>query len=118
MILALRTIRDSLLLRLPSDPSRDPYGNPERSGPESTGEEVPYRVCRLFLHRGGHVGVGVQGESGAVVAQHGGQGLHVYSVLERQDRECVPIGYNKDKSEIPVFARIYGDRELLPQRAA
>jgi len=51
------------------------------------------------------VGVGVQGESGTVVAQHSGEGLYVYAVLQRQDGECVPIGYNKDKSGIPVFSR-------------
>ena len=33
--------------------------------------------------------VGVQGESSGVMAQHGGQGFHVHSVLQRQHGECV-----------------------------
>ncbi len=32
----------------------------------------------------GGVGVGAQGEAGVVVAQHGGDGLDVYAVLEGQ----------------------------------
>ena len=59
----------------------------ERLGLESTGEEVPHRVRRLLLHGGRDVGVSVKSESGAVVAQHGGEGFHVYSVL--QDRKSV-----------------------------
>ena len=76
-------------MRYRADPSRDPYQSSERKSLESTGEEIPYRVCRLLLHGGGDVGVGIQGESGAVVAQHGGQCFHVYSVLQCKDRECV-----------------------------
>ncbi len=88
-----------------SDPGRDPYGISERSGLECAGEETPHRVDSLPLHGGGDVGVGVQCETRAVVAQHGGECLYVHTVLEGQDGECVPIGYNKDKSGIPVFAR-------------
>ena len=71
-----------LILQYRFDPSRDPYQSAERKSLESTGEEIPYRICRLLLHGGGHVGVSVKGESGAVVAQHGGEGLHVHSVLQ------------------------------------
>ena len=42
-----------------------------------------------FLHGGGGVGVGAQGEAGVVVAQHGGDGLDVYAVLEGQGGEGV-----------------------------
>ncbi len=77
-------------MRCPSDPSRDPYGILERLGLESTGEEIPHRVRRLLLHGGRDVGIGIEGESGAVVTQHGRQGFHVHSVLQRKDRECVP----------------------------
>jgi len=104
-VLLFCTFPGRLFLRRLFDPSLNPYGNPEWSGLESAGKEAAHRVCRLFLHRSGDVGVGVQGETGAVVAQHGGQGLLVYSILESKDRECVPIGYNKDKSENPVIAR-------------
>ena len=33
-------------------------------------------------------------------------------------RESVPLWHNKDKSENPCVARVKGDRELFPQRAA
>ena len=67
------------------DPSRDPYQSAERKSPESAGEEVPHRVRRLFLHGGRDVGIGVEGEACAVVSQHGGEGFHVYAVLQGQD---------------------------------
>ena len=77
------------ILRWTVDPSRDPYGNLERLGLESVGEKIPYRVCRLLLHRGGYMGVGVQRKPGGVVAQHGGEGFDIYSVLQGQHRKCV-----------------------------
>ncbi len=40
-----------------------------------------------------------------LVAQHTADGFHIHAVLEGQGGEGVPIGYNKDKSEIPLFAR-------------
>jgi len=43
--------------------------------------------------------------------ESGGEGLHVYAVLQCQDGECVSIGYNRGKLESPVFAR--GLRFLL-----
>ena len=36
------------------------------------------------------MGVGVQGNPGAVVAQHAGDGFHIHSVLQGQSCECVP----------------------------
>ena len=56
---------------------------------------------RLPLGRGGHMGVGVQGEPGAVVAQHPGHRFHVHSVLQGQGGERVPLRYNYDKPEKP-----------------
>lgn len=70
-----------LFLQLQFDPSRDPNQSLERLGLESTGEETAHRVRRLLLHRGGHVGVGVQGEAGRLVSQHGGEGFHVHAAL-------------------------------------
>jgi hypothetical protein len=76
-------------LRYRSNPSRDPYGNLERLGLESTGEEIPHRVRRLLLHGRGDVGVGIESESGGVMARHGGEGFHIHSVLQGQHRKCV-----------------------------
>ena len=47
------------------------------------------------------MGVGVQGEPGAVVAQHPGHRFHVHSVLQGQGGERVPLRYNYDKPEKP-----------------
>ena len=44
---------------------------------------------RLPLGRGGHVGVGVQGKPGAVMAQHPRDGLYVHPVLQSQSCEGV-----------------------------
>lgn len=41
------------------------------------------------------MGVGVQGESGRVVAQHPGDSLDVHSVLQCQGCEGVPLWHNK-----------------------
>lgn len=60
---------------------------------------------RLSLGRGGHVGVGVQGKPGIVVAQHSGHGFHIHSVLQSQGGEGVPSQYNCDKPEKPVVSR-------------
>lgn len=88
-VLVFDTFAGGWILRRAVDPSRDPYGNLERLGLESVGEKIPYRVCRLLLHRGGYMGVGVQRKPGGVVAQHGGEGFDIYSVLQGQHRKCV-----------------------------
>ena len=46
-------------------------------------------LCRASLHIVGDMGVGVQSESRAVVAQHAGQGLHVHAAGDRHRGECV-----------------------------
>ena len=58
-------------------------------------------VCSFDLHLHGSVGVGIQSEARAVVSQHGGQSLYIYSVLECQCCEGMPLRYNYDKPEKP-----------------
>ena len=47
------------------------------------------------------MGVGVQGEPGAVVTQHAGHRFHVHPILEGQGSEGMPLRYNYDKPEKP-----------------
>ena len=58
----------------------------------------------LILHLPGSVGVGTQGETRVVVAQHTGDRLDVHTVLQSQRGEGVPLWHNKDKSENPCIA--------------
>ena len=51
------------------------------------------------------MGVGVQCEPRAVVAQHPGNRLDVHAVLQGQRSERMPLWHNKDKSENPCVAR-------------
>ena len=84
-VFVFTTFSGSWILRWTVDPSRDPYGNLEWKSPESAGEEIPHRVRRLLLHGGSHMGVGVEGETGTVMPQHGGEGFYVYAVLQSQN---------------------------------
>lgn len=61
-------------------------------------------LSRTSLHIVGDMRVGVQCEARAVVAQHAGQGLHIHTAGDRHRGECVPLRYNKDKREKPVFS--------------
>ncbi len=65
-------------------------------------------VCSFDLHLHGSVGVGIQSEARAVVSQHGGQSLYIYSVLECQCCEGMPLRYNYDKPEKPRISRVFG----------
>ena len=44
-------------------------------------QKIPHFVGGVLLHLGGYMGIGVQGESGAVVAENAGQGFHIYAIL-------------------------------------
>ena len=46
------------------------------------GHEVAHSFCSQILDLTGGVGVGAEGESGIVVAQHTADGFHVYAILE------------------------------------
>ena len=87
-------------------------------GSHDLGHKIPHGFRSLILHLPGGVGVGAEGEARIVVSQHTADRFHIYAVLERQGCESVPLWHNKDKSENPCVARVKGDRELFPQRAA
>ena len=46
-------------------------------------------LSRTSLHIVGNMGVGVQGEARAVVAQHTGQGFYIHAAGNRHRCECV-----------------------------
>lgn len=56
---------------------------------------------RTSLHLVGDVRIGVEGEPGAVVAQHAGQRFHIHTAGEGHGGEGVPLRYNYDKPEKP-----------------
>ena len=60
------------------------------------GHETSHSLCGILLHLPGHVGVGVQREARAVVTQDAGYRLGIYSLLDGQGREGVPLWHNKD----------------------
>lgn len=62
-------------------------------------------LCRTSLHIVSDVRIGVQGKSGTEVAQHTGQGFHIYAAGDGHGRECVPLRYNNDKQKKPLFSR-------------
>ena len=64
--------------------------------------KISHRLCRPILLLPCGVGVGSEGEPCIVVPQHTADGFHVYSILESQRRECVPLWHNKDKSDKPL----------------
>ena len=63
--------------------------------------EAAHPLGGILLHLPGDVGVGVQSETRAVVAQDAGDCLGVHALLDGQRGEGVPLWHNKDKSENP-----------------
>ena len=63
---------------------------------------------RTSLHIVSDVRVGVQGKSGAEVAQHTGQGFYIHAAGDSHGRECVPLRYNYDKPGKPRISRVFG----------
>ena len=68
------------------------------------GHEGAHPLGGILLHLVGDVGVGVQGEARAVVAQDAGDSFGVYALLDGQGCEGMPLWHNKDKSENPCCA--------------
>ena len=64
------------------------------------------------------MGVDVGGGGEGAVAQPDLDLLHGDAVAQQKAGTGVPLRYNKDKSGNPLFARVKGNKELLPQRAA
>ena len=53
------------------------------------------------LHIVGDMRIGIEGKSGAEVAQHTGQGFHIHAAGEGHGGESMPLRYNYDKPEKP-----------------
>lgn len=70
-------------------------------------------VSKQSAHRFGSFGLGercdvgvcVEREARGVVTEHPGDRFDVHAVLQSQGCKCVPLRYNKDKREKPVFSR-------------
>ena len=70
--------------------------------------EIAHLFGCAFLHLPCDVGVGAKGKSRVEMAEHTGHCFHVYAILERQCRECMPLRYNYDKPEKPRISRVFG----------
>ena len=68
------------------------------------GHEAAHPLGGVFLHLVCDMGVGVQREPRAVVAQDAGYCFGVYALLDGQGCERMPLWHNKDKSENPCVA--------------
>ena len=75
-----------------------------QKGLDGIGEDIRHGIRRLTLGLGGHVGVGVQGKPGAVMAQHSAHRFDVHAILQGYRCERMPLWHNKDKSENPCGA--------------
>ena len=69
-------------------------------------DEAAHPLGGVLLHLPGDVGVGVQGEPCAVVAQDAGYGFGVYALLDGQRCEGVPQAVERD---------VLGDPSLFQQ---
>ena len=61
-----------------------------------------------MLHGRGNVAVGVEGESCGVVTRQAGARFHIYTILQCQRCEGVPLRYNYDKPEKTRISRVFG----------
>ena len=102
---------ETLFLQFFVDPHRDPHAEmpgegqrvPDRkfrlpawlfsafSALHDLRHKIPHRLrCPILLLSGG-VGVGTEGKSCVVVSKHTADRFHIYTVLEGQGGECVPL---------------------------
>ena len=61
--------------------ARENFSNYFCGSLHSLADGTPNGVRGIFFHVRRGMGIGTQGEASAVVAQHVGQGLHIYPVL-------------------------------------
>ena len=120
LFLFISSNSDVAFSRFLLDPNRDPKA--ERSGKHRRGADGIIRpslavFCGLHgladdaadgvgggaLHSLRGVGVGAEGKAYIVVSQRTGQRLDIHAVLEGQRGEGVPLRYNYDKPEKPVY---------------
>ncbi len=59
-------------------------------------QEAAHFVRRGLLHLSGHMGVGVQRKTCAVVSQHTGHRFHIHAVEQGGCGERMPLCHNKD----------------------
>ena len=70
--------------------------------------EAAHRLCGFVLLLPRSVGVGAEGESGIIVAEHTADGFDVHTILQCQRCEGMPLRYNYDKPEKPRISRVFG----------
>ena len=70
--------------------------------------ETAHFLRSLLLHLPSGVGVGAEGESGIIVAEHTTDGFDVHTILQCQRCEGMPLRYNYDKPEKPRTSRVFG----------
>ena len=109
------------------DPHRDPHAKMHGKGERAPERKsLPFRcsdclwdlsdlcheaahfLCGLLLHLPCDVGVGAERKASVVVAQHRGYCFDIYTVLQCQRCESVPLRYNYDKPEKPRISRVFG----------
>ena len=66
-------------------------------------------VGGLLFHVLVAVTIDVKGEGDCRMAQRFGQGLRIDVALQGQRGECVPLGYNNDKTGNPYGTRVLSD---------
>lgn len=71
--------------------------------------EVSHGFSCLFLHLSGGVGIGSEGESGIVVAQHGGHRFDIHTVLESQGCEGMAEVMESDVWQISILQYLFVD---------
>ena len=85
-----------------------PYANRTPTVLEGLDERL-HPICAFSFHRFGHMSVPIQRESGGEVPHVLLEGFHIVTGPKRRNRECVPLGYNNDKTGNPYGTRVLSD---------